>query len=143
MGILTCNRQVFGSGNQGVIDIIGDEIRNRTLVIVEGAHPTCVQSIDGIPTVKGGIVGNIRAPTKIEVELAIAVTNTAANESMSGLTLGTRIIERETLFETGNKHFFPVIFGERITIVQSGMFSITEIIGNSSRNILGICSRTI
>ena len=139
MGIRACHRQVLGSGNQGVIDIIGDKIRDNTLVIVEGPIKR-VQSIDGIPSITTPVAAS---PTIIEVELAVAVTNATANESMASIALGTRIIERKTFFKTRDEQFFPIILGERITGIKCGMVSITEIIGDSSRNMLGECSRTI
>ena len=103
VGVLGRNGEVFDFGDQSVIDIGRDEIKDGSLAIVE------VAAI-GVEGVNGKIVVVEATPTPVEVEFVVALTIATANESMTARRVTTRIIERETIFQVTKKHGFPFRF---------------------------------
>ena len=135
MGILSRDFKVGNSRNKTVIHIIGNEVENGSLALVETAVPSSVQSIDSI------VIIQRTAPTPVEIELTVTLTIAAAGKGMATTVITSGIIHRETFFKTGNQHFFPFIFGIKIAVFTGSLVSITEIIGNRRRNILRIGTR--
>ena len=130
MSVFGLNSQVFNSGNQGIIDVVRNIIKDGSLTLVEATVPARVKSIDGVVVVKRA------APTPVEIELTVALTITATCKGMTTVGIAARIIQREAFFQTGNQHLFPIVFGIEVTVFTSGLVCVTEIVGDGRGNIL-------
>ena len=134
IGIFSHHLQRIRSRHQGIVDVVGNEVEDSGLVLVEAARIS-VQGIDG------KVVVVEAAPAPVEVELTVALTIAAAYESMASVGVAARVIERETLLKAFDEHLFPIVLGEEVALLTVGLFRVTEIIGDGTRDILRISAR--